>query len=113
CIPGLALLIFLVLTEKDTLKPWARARYEKEARASRELWSDPAAAARFGMAAGAIWIGAAGLFILFGFLAGFHRSWLAFVFAAAIQLVVQSLMMKRPSPHREARSGGDAEGGKV
>jgi hypothetical protein len=113
CIPGLALLIFLFLTEKDTLKPWARARYEKEARASRELWSDPAAAARFGMAAGAIWIGAAGLFILFGFLVGFHRSWLAFVFAAAIQLVVQSLMMKRPSPNREARNGGDAEGGKV
>jgi hypothetical protein len=74
CIPGLALLIFLFLTEGDTRKPWARARYEKEARASRELWSDPAAAARFGMAAGAIWIGAAGFFFLLGFLAGFHLS---------------------------------------
>jgi hypothetical protein len=94
CIPGLALLIFLLLTERDTRKPWARAQYEKEARASRELWNDPAAAARFGMAAGAIWIGAAGLFILLGFLAGFHLSWLVFVFAVALQLAVQSIMLK-------------------
>jgi hypothetical protein len=93
-IPGLALLIFLVLTERDTRKPWVRAQYEKDARASRELWSDPAAAARFGMAAGAIWICAAGLFILLGFLAGFHLSWLVFIFAVALQLAVQSVMMK-------------------
>jgi hypothetical protein len=113
CIPGLALLIFLSLTEKDTRKPWARARYEKEARASRELWNDPAAAARFGMAAGAIWIGAAGLFVLLGFLAGFHLSWLAFVFAAAIQLAVQSLMMKKPAPDGTAQSGEAAGEGEV
>jgi hypothetical protein len=93
-IPGLALLIFLPLTETDTRKPWVKAQYEKEARASRELWSDPAASARFGMAAGAIWIGALGLFILIGFLAGFHRSWLVFIFAVAVQLAVQSVMMK-------------------
>jgi hypothetical protein len=93
-IPGLALLIFLALTEQDTRKPWVRARYEQDVRASRELWSDPAAAARFAMAAGAIWIGAAGLFILLGFLAGFHLSWLVFVFAVAVQLAVQSVMMK-------------------
>jgi hypothetical protein len=93
-IPGLALLIFLPLTEKDTLKPWARARYEKEARASREIWSDPVTAARFGMVSGAIWIFAAGCFILFGFLIGFQFSWLAFVFALAVQLAVQGLMLK-------------------
>jgi hypothetical protein len=94
CIPGLALLIFLLLTEQDTRKPWVRAQYEKDARASRELWRDPAVAARFGMAAGAIWICAGGLFILLGFLAGFHLSWLVFVFAVALQLAVQSVMMK-------------------
>jgi hypothetical protein len=93
-IPGLALLIFLALTERDTRKPWVKAQYEKEARAGRELWSDPAAAARFGMAAGALWICAAGLFILLGFLAGFHLSWLVFIFAVAAQLALQSVMMK-------------------
>ncbi|MDR2363003.1 MAG: permease prefix domain 1-containing protein [Spirochaetaceae bacterium] len=96
-IPGLALLIFLQLTEKDYRKPWARERYEKEARISREMWSDPLIAARFGMVSGAIWIFAAGLFILLGFLIGFHLSWLVFVFAVAVQLAVQSMMMK-PRP---------------
>ncbi|MDR2759662.1 MAG: permease prefix domain 1-containing protein [Spirochaetaceae bacterium] len=93
-IPGLALLIFLLLTEKDYLKPWARARYEKEVRISREMWSDPLIAARFGMVSGAIWIFTAGLFILLGFIIGFKFSWLVFVFAVAVQLAVQSMMMK-------------------
>lgn len=93
-IPGLALLIFLILTEKDCRKPWVKAQSEKEAQASREMWNDPVTAARFGMASGAIWIFAVGLFILLGFLLGFHFSWLVFIFAVAVQLAVQSLMMK-------------------
>jgi hypothetical protein len=101
-IPGLGLLFFLTLTEKDRLKPWARAQYEKEARASREIWSDPLTAARLGMAAGAIWIFAAGLFFLLGFLIGFQFSWLVFVFAVAVQLAVQSLMIKPKSQGKES-----------
>jgi uncharacterized membrane protein YbhN (UPF0104 family) len=93
-IPGLGLIIFLQLTEKDSLKPWAKARYEKEARASQEMFNDPAVAARFGIVAGAIWIFAAGLFFLLGFLIGFQFSWLVFVFAVAVQLAAQSFMMK-------------------
>jgi hypothetical protein len=93
-IPGLGLLIFLLLTEQDNRKPWARARYEKEVRASMERWNDPASAARFGMASGAIWLFAAGLFFLLGFLFGFRFSWPVFIFALAAQLAVQSLMTK-------------------
>jgi uncharacterized membrane protein YbhN (UPF0104 family) len=93
-IPGLSLLIFLVLTEKDYRKPWAKERFEKEARASREMWRDPVTAARFGMASGAIWIFAIGFFLLFGFSMGFHVSWLVFIFAVAVQLLVQTLMIK-------------------
>jgi hypothetical protein len=96
-IPGLGLLIFLFLTEKDTRKPWARARYEKEATASREMWNDPVTAARFGMLCGAIWIFAAGFFFLLGFLIGFQFSWLVFIFAVAVQLAAQSMMIKRKS----------------
>jgi hypothetical protein len=101
-IPGLALLIFLLLTEKDVRKPWARERHEKEARAGMVLWSDPLAAARFGMAAGAIWIAAVGFFILLGLLLGFQFSWLIFIFAVAVQLAVQSLMMK---PNNAKKTG--------
>jgi hypothetical protein len=86
-IPGLALLIFLVLTEKDHLKPWARS--EKDAR--------DAAADRFGMVSGAIWIFAAGFFIVLGLLVGFRFSWPVFVFAAAVQLAARSMMMKNKS----------------
>ncbi|MDR0386992.1 MAG: permease prefix domain 1-containing protein [Treponema sp.] len=93
-IPALALFCFLRLTEKDTRKPWVRERYEKELRVSREMWNDPIAAARFGMVSGAIWIFAAGLFFLIGFLVGFRFSWLVFIFAVAVQLAAQSLMMK-------------------
>jgi hypothetical protein len=93
-IPSLGLLIFLILTEKDTRKAWARDWHEKEARASMEMFSDPATAARFGMVSGAVWIFALGLFLLLGFLAGFHLSWLVFVFAVAVQLAVQGVMMR-------------------
>jgi hypothetical protein len=96
-IPGMALLIFLQLTEKDYLKPWARVRYERGIRVSREMWSDPVIAARLGMVSGAIWIFAAGLFILLGFLIGFQFSWLVFIFAVAVQLTAQSMMMKPKS----------------
>jgi hypothetical protein len=100
-IPGLGLIMFLLLTEKDARKPWARVRYEKELRASMELWGDPAAAARLGMVSGAIWIFAVGSFFLLGFLFGFRFSWLVFIFAMAVQLAVQGLMMK-PGPGRDA-----------
>jgi hypothetical protein len=93
-IPALALLFFLRLTERDYRKPWAREQYERGLRANREMWNDPVAAARFGMISGAIWIFAAGLFFFLGFLVGFRFSWLAFVFAAALQLMVQGLMLK-------------------
>jgi hypothetical protein len=93
-IPALGLLIFLILTEKDTRKPWARDRHEKEAGASMEMFRDPAAAARFGMVSGAVWMFALGLFLLLGFLAGFHLSWLVFIFAMAVQLTVQGVMMR-------------------
>jgi amino acid transporter len=93
-IPALALFFFLRLTEKDCRKPWVREQYERGLRANRELWSDPVIAARFGMISGAIWIFAAGLFFLIGFLIGFQFSWLVFIFAVAIQLAVQGLMIK-------------------
>jgi hypothetical protein len=96
-IPGLSLLIFLILTEKDFRKPWVKERFEKEARASREMWRDPVTAARFGMVSGAVWIFAVGFFLLFGITIGFHFSWLAFIFAIAVQLLVHTLMLKNKS----------------
>ena len=93
-LPGAALLAFLVLTEKDQLKPWAKEFRSGTVKREMKMWNDPAAAARFGLFSGAIWIFAIGLFIMLGFIIGFKFSWLAFIFAAAIQLVVQGIMSK-------------------
>jgi hypothetical protein len=100
-IPGLSLLIFLVLTEKDTRKPWVRACEEKEARANREKLRDPVTTARFGAISAALWTFALGFFFLLGFLAGFQFSWLVFIFATAVQLTIHGLMMKSAAGDKE------------
>jgi hypothetical protein len=94
-LPGIGLLVFLVLTEKDRLKPWAKEFHKKVVDQEMAMWQDPATATRFGLFSGAIWILAIGLFFLLGFLIGFKFSWLSFVFAVAFQLLLQALMSKR------------------
>jgi hypothetical protein len=103
CVSGLGLLIFLCLTEKNRLKPWAVKYRDEEVRKSMELWNSPAAAARFGLFLGAVWIFAVGLFFALGFLIGFKVSWLAFVFAIAVQLLIQGLMYKTGTPSGQIR----------
>jgi membrane-associated HD superfamily phosphohydrolase len=93
-LPGIGLLVFLILSEKDRLKPWAKDFHKKAVEQEMALWQDPATATRFGMFSGAIWIFAAGLFILLGFLIGFKFSWLIFVFAVAFQLLLQAIMSR-------------------
>jgi len=94
-LPGIGLLTFLILTEKERLKPWAKDLRDSAVKSEMEIFNDPALATRFGLFSGAIWIFAAGLFILFGFLIGFKYSWLAFIFATAFQLLVQAVMSKK------------------
>ena len=94
-LPGIGMLVFLSLTEKDRLKPWARNFRNTAVQQEMEMWKDPAAASRFGMLSGAIWIFAAGLFVLLGFAISFKYSWVVFIFAVAFQLLVQGMLSKR------------------
>jgi hypothetical protein len=94
-LPGVGLLAFLILTEKDRRKPWAKDFTEKTIRQQMDMWTDPATASRFGMFSGAIWILAAGLFVLLGFLISFKYSWLVFIFAVGIQLLMMGSMHKQ------------------
>jgi hypothetical protein len=98
CIPGLVLLIFLCLTEKNRLKPWAIKTQTEEIKKSMELWNNPSTALRFGLFSGALWTFTVGLFFALGFLIGFGFSWLVFVFATAGQLLIQALMHGKESP---------------
>jgi MFS family permease len=91
---GIGLLAFLVLTETERRKPWILAHLTEETKKYRELWGDPAAAARFGTLSGAIWIFAIGIFLVLGFALSFKFSWLVFVFAVAFELLVQSFLFK-------------------
>jgi len=75
--------------------PQQQPLHENAIKEEMAIWNDPATAARFGMWSGAIWIFAAALFFLFGFIVGFRYSWVAFVFATAIQLVLQGFMAKK------------------
>jgi hypothetical protein len=93
-LPGIGLLVFLVLTEKDRLKPWAKNFHNKAVQGEMAMWNDPVKANRFGMISGAIWIFAAGIFFVLGFLIGFKFAWPVFIFATAIQLLVQGRMYK-------------------
>jgi MFS family permease len=94
-LPGIGILVFLGLTEKSRLKPWAKDLYDNAVKREMEKWSDPAAAGRFGLFSGAVWIFTLGIFLLLGFLIGFKYSWLVFIFAIAIQLLIQGLMSKK------------------
>jgi hypothetical protein len=94
-LPGIGILVFLGLTEKDRLKPWAKDLRDNAVKSEMEMWSDPAIAARFGLFSGAIWIFAVGLFFLLGYIIGFKFSWLVFIFATAVQLLVQALLSRK------------------
>jgi len=94
-LPGIGILVFLGLTEKDRLKPWAKDLRNNAVKSGMEIWNDPAMATRFGLFSGAIWIFAAGIFILLGFLISFKYSWLVFIFATAFQLLMQGVMSKK------------------
>jgi hypothetical protein len=94
-LPGIGILVYLCLSEKDRLKPWAKDFRDKTVAREMAMWNDPATATRFGMFSGAIWIFATGLFLLLGFIISFKFSWLVFIFAVAFQLVIQGVMSKQ------------------
>lgn len=93
-LPGIGILVFLILTEKNRLKPWAKSFHNYGTKLEIAMRNDPVMTNRFGLFSGAIWIFAIGLFFLLGYLIGFKFSWLVFIFAVAVQLMVQGFMFK-------------------
>lgn len=94
-LPGLALGVFLVLTEKDRSKPWVKELRKKAIEHEMDRFANPAEQERFGLISGAIWIGAIAAFILILITAGIKFSWLAFVVALIGQMLVLSSFSKR------------------
>jgi MFS family permease len=97
-LPGICALVFLVLTESDRHKPWMKALVESEAENSLKYQMnivDPVKAARFGVACAGLWILAVAVFLALGFAISFGYSWLAFVFALAIQMFMTMMIFGR------------------
>ena len=93
-LPGIGILVYLILTEKNKFKPWAKNFGSMAAGREKDMFNNPAIATRFGIFSGAIWMFAIGLFFLLGYLISFKYAWLVFVFAVAAQLVMQGVMSR-------------------
>jgi hypothetical protein len=89
-LPGIALGIFLVLTEKDRSKPWVAKQREEHMKYGAEQFGNPATAQKFGLICGALWIAAIAGFILLTITAGIKFSWIAIVVALIAQMLVQA-----------------------
>lgn len=85
-LPALALLGFLLLTEKERKKPWLLHM---------EVKSQTVYGESFGLLSGALWVFAVGLFILLGIVVGWYLAWLVFIFAVAIQCLIQYFIIKK------------------
>jgi MFS family permease len=94
-LPGIALGIFLVLTEKDRRKPWMKKLIEESERQARNPFGNPLAETRFGLISGALWIAAVAGFILLTLTVGIKFSWLSIAAALVVQMVVMAVMMNR------------------
>ena len=79
-LPGVALLVYLILTQETRLKPWVRDYVEKQA--ARFEVSE-----RFGLMCAFIWTLAVALYVVLGFIFGWLISLSVFLFAVAAQML--------------------------
>lgn len=96
-LPGAALGVFLILTEKDRSKPWVLARRTEYMKRERERFGNPAEEERFGLFSGALWLAAIAAFVLLTILFGFKFSWLAFALALVGQMLVLARFTGKPA----------------
>jgi hypothetical protein len=108
-LPAAALFIYLGLTEKSRLKPWAAGEILKQRRAhyahryGEDFFASPREAARFGVITGAIWMFAFTLFALLWYFANILVALAAFPAATGATLLLQGCMFaKNPAPENEA-----------
>jgi 4-hydroxybenzoate polyprenyltransferase len=85
-LPGAGMLGYLVLTQEKRYKPWL----VEQIRLSATVYGE-----RFGLVCAAIWTFAFALFVLLGFLIGWHPAWIVFLFAIATQMLVMVFFAKK------------------
>lgn len=88
-LPSICMFIFLGLTETDRTKPNMWSDYYKKL-----YTGDDESAVRkqmvYGNISGALWIFAIGFFLVIGFFGGWKYSWLVFIFAVGLQVLLEA-----------------------
>jgi hypothetical protein len=94
-LPGIALGVFLGLTEMDRRKPWMKKLIEESEKQAMNPFGNPQAEMRFGLISGALWVAAIAVFVLLTLTVGIKFSWIAIVAALVVQMVVMAVMTNK------------------
>jgi len=95
---GVLLATYVGATQTNRHKPWtkaAAANYQVH-----NKWEEnPQEAARYGMYSGALWLLAIGAFVALSLIVGFAWSWIAFLVAVLVQMVMTARMLFGEDKH--------------
>ncbi len=87
-LPGSMLLIFLILTEKNRNKPWVIEEQQASIAKYQRNYADSPRSEKMGLLSGALWLFILALFVTLGFIIGFRYSWMVFLFAVPLELLI-------------------------
>lgn len=88
-VPGVCLLAFLILTEKERRKPWVLEEERIWTEYYEQKYGEPGRYEQRGLLSGALWIVTVAVFLILGFTIGFKYSWIVFLFALAVELLIE------------------------
>jgi hypothetical protein len=98
-IPAMSIGVFLGATGSDRRKPWVKEYMECGIHAGiivdDDVDVDPVKAARFGVASGGLWLMVIAIFVALIFLTDWQYSWLVFLFAIPIQVVMVAMIFDK------------------
>lgn len=94
-IPALAILAFLLLTEKKRYKPWVVEEQRIIMEDYYQRYSDPELTAKRGLLSGALWVGALGLFGLIWLLTSVIYALFVIILAVVCEMLIEYKMHKK------------------
>lgn len=104
-IPGVLLLAYLLLTEKNRQKPWVLKEEEMMTKFYMQKYQNPADLGRRTALSGALWTFATAIFVVLGFIIGFQYSWVVYLFAIAAEIFIEFLVHPKDETSEEGKKG--------
>lgn len=88
-VPGVCVLAFLMLTEKERRKPWVLEEERIWTEYYEQKYGEPRRMEQRGLLSGALWIVTVAVFLILGLTIGFKYAWIVFLFALAGELLIE------------------------